>query len=67
MLAVACGEADIAMQLGGAPWDHAAPKVILEEAGGRFTDFDGTDRIDAGRVIGTNGLVHEAVLDLLRR
>jgi histidinol-phosphatase len=64
-LAVAAGEADVAMHIGGAPWDHAAQKMIVEEAGGRLTDFEGTDRIDTGRVVATNGLIHQAVLDLL--
>jgi histidinol-phosphatase len=64
-LAVAAGEADVAMHLGGAAWDHAPQKVIVEEAGGRLTDFAGTDRIDTGRVVATNGPIHQAVLDLL--
>lgn len=64
-LAVAAGEADVAMHIGGAAWDHAAQQVIVEEAGGRLTDFGGADRIDSGRVIATNGLIHRAVLDLL--
>jgi histidinol-phosphatase len=64
-LAVAAGEADVAMHIGGASWDHAPQKVIVEEAGGRLTDFEGGDRIDTGRVVATNGLVHQEVLDLL--
>jgi histidinol-phosphatase len=64
-LAVAAGEADVAVHLGGAAWDHAPQKVIVEEAGGRLTDFAGTDRIDTGRVVATNGLIHQEVLDLL--
>lgn len=64
-LAVAAGEADVAVHIGGAAWDHAPQKAIVEEAGGRFTDFEGTDRIDTGRVVATNGLIHQAVLDLL--
>jgi histidinol-phosphatase len=65
LLAVAAGDADVAMHIGGDAWDHAPQKVIVEEAGGRLTDFDGTDRIDTGRVVATNGLIHQAVLDLL--
>lgn len=67
MLAVACGQADIAVAVGGSSWDYAPLKVIVEEAGGRFTDFDGADRIDCGHAAATNGLVHEAVLALLPR
>lgn len=64
-LALAAGEADVAMHIGGASWDHAPQKVIVEEAGGRLTDFEGGDRIDTGRVVATNGLIHQEVLDLL--
>lgn len=64
-LAVASGDADIAVQVGSAAWDHAPLKVIVEEAGGRYTDFDGGHRIDRAGVVGTNGLLHQAVLDLL--
>jgi histidinol-phosphatase len=64
-LAVAAGEADVAMHIGGESWDHAPQKVIVEEAGGRLTDFQGTDRIDTGRVVATNGPIHQDVLNLL--
>jgi histidinol-phosphatase len=65
-LAVAAGEADVAMHIGGSIWDHAPQKVIVEEAGGRLTDFRGADRIDTGRVVATNGLIHQEVLERLR-
>lgn len=47
-------------------WDAAAVQPIIEEAGGRFTDWAGVDRMDAGESIGSNGLVHDAVIDLTR-
>lgn len=65
MLAVACGQADIAMQVGSSSWDYAPLMVIVEEAGGSLTDFDGGDRIDTGRVVATNGHLHRAVLEVL--
>lgn len=43
-------------------WDAAAVQPIIEEAGGRFTDWAGANRIDAGEAIGTNGLVHDDVI-----
>ena len=64
-LAVAAGEADVAMHIGGESWDHAPQKVIVEEAGGQLTDFQGADRIDTGRVVATNGSIHQEVLNLL--
>ena len=48
-------------------WDAAAVQPIIEEAGGRFTDWSGEPRIDAGEAIGSNGLVHEAVLALTKQ
>jgi len=48
-------------------WDAAAVQPIIEEAGGRFTDWSGESRIDAGEAIGSNGLVHDAVLDLTKK
>lgn len=65
MLAVACGQADIAIQVGSSSWDYAPLKVIVQEAGGILTDFDGKDRIDTGAVVATNGHLHQAVLGLL--
>jgi histidinol-phosphatase len=43
-------------------WDLAAIQVIVEEAGGRFTNLAGEARPDGGSACSTNGLVHESVL-----
>lgn len=48
-----------------APWDLAPMPVIFTEAGGRFTDFSGTTRIDGGSGVASNGLVHDALLTLV--
>jgi len=40
--------------------------IIIEEAGGRFTDIRGDARIDGGSIVTTNGLVHDAVLEYFR-
>jgi histidinol-phosphatase len=39
--------------------------VIVEEAGGKFTDFSGAARIDGGSAVSSNGLVHDAVIAVL--
>jgi histidinol-phosphatase len=39
--------------------------VIVEEAGGRFSDLAGAPRFDSGSAVSTNGLVHDEVLALL--
>jgi histidinol-phosphatase len=50
---------------GGAPWDHAALAVIVEEAGGRFTDLAGDRRIDTGGAVFSNGLLHDDLIGSL--
>jgi histidinol-phosphatase len=47
-------------------WDLAAPQVIVEEAGGRFTDLGGTPTPAGGSVVSSNGLLHDQVLTTLR-
>ena len=63
---VAEGAVEIAVEPAVAAWDMAAIQVIVEEAGGRFSDLRGTPRFDAGSGLSTNGLVHEAVLEFFR-
>jgi histidinol-phosphatase len=46
-------------------YDIAAHVPIITEAGGRFTDFDGTESISSRSSLATNGLLHDAFLDLL--
>ena len=46
-------------------WDVAALQVIVEEAGGKFTDFSGQARLDGGSAVSSNGLVHDEVIAVL--
>lgn len=46
-------------------WDYAATALIVEEAGGRFTTFDGSPPHDPSTALATNGLLHEQVMALL--
>jgi len=63
---VAEGAADVGgLDLGVKVWDLAAPLVIVEEAGGRLTDLSGVARADGGSGLATNGLLHEAVLEII--
>ena len=65
-LLVAEGSLEVAFEHVMAPWDNAVLQVIVEEAGGRFTDLGGAGRIDGGSAVSTNGLLHDEVLALLR-
>jgi len=62
---VAEGAFDIAVEPEVAYWDMAAVQVIVEEAGGRFTDLSGACRADGGSALATNGLLHDEVLAAL--
>lgn len=64
---VAAGSAEIALETGVKPWDLAAVRVVVEAAGGRFTDLDGRAWIDGGSALSTNGRLHDAVLALRGR
>ena len=63
---VAEGKAEIYAELDLKPWDLAPCKIIVEEAGGRFTDFDGRPTIYTGSALATNGRLHDAVLTFFR-
>jgi histidinol-phosphatase len=62
---VAEGAAEIAVEPQVAHWDMAAVQVIVEEAGGRFTNLRGEPRADGDSGLSTNGLLHDAVLTAL--
>ena len=60
---VAEGAVDGAIDaVGVSIWDLAAVQVVVEEAGGRFSDRTGAARIDAGTAISSNGHLHDALL-----
>jgi histidinol-phosphatase len=62
---VAEGAVDIAVEPEVSLWDVAAIQVIVEEAGGRFTDLSGASRPDGGSAVSTNGPLHDEVLAAL--
>jgi histidinol-phosphatase len=64
---VAEGAADVTCEPIVALWDVAAPQVIVEEAGGRFTDRRGIRTADGGDAIASNGPLHDAVLAIVGR
>jgi histidinol-phosphatase len=64
---VAEGVLEIGLDPKASEWDLAAMQVIVEEAGGRFSDLSGLARVDGGNAVATNGLLHDAVLEILAR
>ena len=63
--AQARGYGDLAVEPEVALWDLAAPQVIVEEAGGRFTDLGGERTAAGGNCLAPHGLLHDEVLALL--
>lgn len=51
VMMVACGQADVWVEPSAQPWDLCPMKVIVEEAGGKFFNFEGTDSIYAGNAL----------------
>jgi histidinol-phosphatase len=63
---VAQGSSDLMVDYGVHEWDIAGLKVIVEEAGGRFTDWDGGSDLRRPDCVASNGKLHDAALAILR-
>ena len=64
---IACGRFDGFWEDGLNPWDVAAGVLMIEEAGGLVTDFSGAALdIYTPKVLASNGLVHEAMMGVLK-
>lgn len=64
---VACGRLDAFWEMNLKPWDTAAGAVLLEEAGGKLTDFKGaTFSVFRPEIVASNNLVHQELLALMQ-
>lgn len=64
---VACGRFDGFWEYNLNPWDIAAGYLIVEEAGGKITNFDGDAyNVNDKETLATNGLIHNDMLNLIR-
>jgi histidinol-phosphatase len=66
LLCLAEGELEGLVDRSGKPWDLAPAVLIVEEAGGRFSDCEGGRRLDLGDGRFSNGLIHRDLEQLLR-
>jgi len=63
---VAAGRLDGFWELNLKPWDMAAGALIVEEAGGKVTDFSGRPlHLEAKQILASNGLIHTRMLEIL--
>jgi histidinol-phosphatase len=65
-LQVAAGGYEAAVFFFAGPWDLAAPSIVVEEAGGKFTDTAGHYDIAGSGAVFSNGLVHDAVIAITK-
>jgi histidinol-phosphatase len=64
---VAEGACEIGLDPEVSLWDLAALQIIVEEAGGRFSDLAGAARPDGGSAVSTNGVLHDEVLSVMQQ
>jgi myo-inositol-1(or 4)-monophosphatase len=63
---VASGRLDAFWEFNLNPWDTAAGVVLVREAGGKVTRFDGSDwRLDSKETLASNGLVHQDMMSVM--
>lgn len=65
---LACGRLDGFWEYGLSPWDVAAGILLIEEAGGKVTDFTG-GKVDIlnQRIVASNGLIHQEMLGVIAK
>ena len=64
---MACGRLDGFWEFGLHPWDMAAGRLIVAEAGGCFTDMNGVPHnLQSPHLVADNGRIHTALLDTFR-
>ena len=59
------GTIDFDLEPSGAIYDFATPCILVEEAGGKFTDFKGEKSLTTGNALLSNGILHNQVLKIL--
>jgi len=65
---VACGRCDAFWELTLSPWDMAAGILLIEEAGGRVTDFfGGSDSLASGHIVASNGRFHDWMCESIQK
>ena len=60
------GAAEAMVESDLSSWDMAGPMVVVEEAGGRMTTFDGRRSVHERTAVASNGILHDEVLRRLR-
>lgn len=65
---VACGRVEVFFMIGVRSWDVSAGLLIVKEAGGEVTDFEGKPFIfDSKNLLATNGKIHNEMQSILKK
>lgn len=65
---VACGKFDSFWEVSLNPWDVAAGYLILKEAGGKITNFNGSEYSIYGKqILASNGKIHQEMIEVLKK
>ncbi len=65
LMMLAEGSVEAGIHAGGKEWDLAPWKILAEEAGGVFTDFNGDNSIKSQNAVISNGKIHKEILKAL--
>lgn len=63
---VATGRADVFFEFGPKAWDISAFQIIIKQAGGSYSDFEGNERALGGTSLASNGLLHDEMLRIIQ-
>jgi len=64
---VASGRADAVILTGNNPWDLEAGSLLVTEAGGKISDYCGTEWTSASSdLVATNGILHEKLIEITK-
>ncbi|TAK04164.1 inositol monophosphatase [Patescibacteria group bacterium] len=68
LTSVAAGRADAVILTGDKPWDTAAGVLLVKEAGGRVTTYDGTPwDLTKDDLVASNRVIHRKVVETIRK
>lgn len=65
---VACGRFDAFWEVSLNPWDVAAGLIIVQEAGGKVTNYQGDDfTLNEKSLIASNNIIHNELIKVVNR
>jgi len=63
---VATGRADVFFEFGPKAWDISAFQIIIKQAGGKYSNFEGNELALGETSLATNGLLHQEMLRIIK-